>query len=224
MSLSPKEELELKILLEWQAWANDPTQFIQECIVTRDEADEGKTKRFPDLEYLRRVDQCFIKYSILAIPKSRRMLMTWRLLALNLWEALFLSNRTQFIQSKKAADSAYLMGDERIMFMYKHLLQDFPLHPWPQVIRKMKDNDGKGYDLIQFSNGTSFHAIAEGPDQLRQYTASRIYCTEMAFWDKAENTWKSLRPTIQGGGKIVIDSSANPGFFAWLVGEEKEKR
>lgn len=222
MSLSPKEALELKILLEWQQWAGDPSQWIDDCIVTRDEADEGMIKPFPKKDYLYLVDQRFQTESILAIPKSRRMLMTWRLLALNLHEAIFKPNRTMFVQSKKSADSAYLLGDERLMFMYKKMVEMRPLHPWPTIIRKMKDNDGKGYDAIQLSNGTSLYAIAEGPDQLRQYTASRVYCTEMAFWDGAEETWKSLRPTIQGGGKIVIDSSANPGFFAWLIGEDKK--
>lgn len=223
MSLSPKEALELKILLEWQAWAGNPSQWIDDCIVTRDEADEGIIKPFPKKDYLYLIDQRFQTEKILLISKSRRMIVTWRLLALNLHEVMFKSNRTHFIQSKKAADSAYLMGDDRMMFMYNRMLEKHPLHPWPRLLRKMKDNDGKGFDFLQFSNGTSITAIAEGPDQLRQYTASRVYCTEMAFWENAEQTWKALRPTIQGGGQIVVDSSANPGFFAEMIGEGADK-
>ena len=59
--------------------------------------------------------------------------------------------------------------------------------------------------------------IAQGPDQLRQYTASAILCDEMAFWDKAEQTWGALKPTVQGGGQVTMISSAGPGFFQRLV-------
>jgi len=214
MSLSPKEELELELLLEWDCWAACPSQFIDDCIVTRDEADGGKVKRMPAKDYLRLIDERFLSCQVLAIPKSRRMMVTWRLLALHLWHGLFHANQVIFVQSKKAEDSAYLLGADRLLFMYNSLPER---HRWPQVVRKMKDSGGKGYDTIQLDNGTTFYAVAEGPDQLRQYTASRVYCTEMAFWDLAEATWTSLRPTIQGGGKIVIDSSANPGFFERLV-------
>ena len=70
--------------------------------------------------------------------------------------------------------------------MYRHLPER---NAWPKVTRKIKDSAGKGYDTVQLDNGTAYYAVAEGPDQLRQYTASRVYCTEMAFWDKAEATW-----------------------------------
>ncbi len=220
MSLSPKEQEELKLLLEWQAWRNNRSQWIDECCLTRDEADGGKTKPFPHKDYLHMLDRAYETYPILAVPKSRRMIVTWRILANLLYDAMFCQNLSIFVQSKKAADSAYLLGDERLCFMYSNLWHvDNPAkdHAWPQIARRIKDSDGKGYDMIQFSNGVSLTAIAEGPDQLRQYTASRVYCTEMAFWGTAELTWKALRPTIQGGGKIIIDSSANPGFFQTLV-------
>jgi hypothetical protein len=144
-------------------------------------------------------------------------MVTWRMLALHLWAGLFFANQTIFVQSKKAEDSAYLLGDDRLMFIYSHLPQH---HAWPRVTRKIRDSGGKGFDCLQFSNGSSFYAVAEGPDQLRQYTASRVYCTEMAFWENAEDTWTALLPTIQGGGRIAIDSSAEPGFFAELIGEK----
>lgn len=211
--MQPLSDLELAAL-ELDSFASDPSLFIDGCIVTRDEADEGKIKPMPRKEYLYLIDRRFVQAPVLAIPKSRRMLVTWRLLALHLWHGLFHPNQTIFIQSKKAEDSAYLLGEDRLLFMYGHLPER---HNWPKVNRKIKDSAGKGYDTVQFDNGTAYYAVAEGPDQLRQYTASRVYCTEMAFWDRAEATWTSLRPTIQGGGRIVIDSSANPGFFQRLV-------
>lgn len=215
MSLSLSEAIELRNLLEWQEWANNPSQFIDDCIVTRDEADKGLVKPFPPKEYLYRIDQLFVQEKILCIPKSRRMMMTWRILALILWEGIFQKNSVIFVQSKKGEDSAYLLGDDRLMFMYNRLPHD--RHDFPKIKRCIKDTAGKGYNTIQFDNGTSYFAVAEGADQLRQYTASRVYCTEMAFWSQAELTWMALRPIIQGGGKIIIDSSANPGFFHRLV-------
>jgi hypothetical protein len=219
MSLSPKEEQELALLLEWDVWSANPSQFIADCCLTRDEADGGKTKPFPDKDYLRLIDERFATEPILAIPKSRRMIVTWRMLALHLHHGLFIPNQAIFIQSKTLGDSAYLLGEERIMFMYGKILERFPYHPWPRLTRKASFD--RGYEMLQFSNGTSIYAVAQGPDKLRQYTASRVYCTEMAFWESAEDTWTALLPTIQGGGKIVIESSAEPGFFAELIGATK---
>lgn len=214
MALKQKE-IALYKLLKWQEWKSDATAFIQDCIWTRDEADSGNIKKFPEKEYLKRVDVLCQRESILAIPKSRRMLMTWRCLSLCLHRGIFYPNQTIFVQSKKAGDSAYLLGDDRLLFMFNNLPHD--LHDFPKVVKSIRDNDSKGYSLITLSNGTSFMAVAEGPDQLRQYTASMVYCTEMAFWSSARLTWMALRPVIQGGGKILIDSSANPGFFQALV-------
>ena len=213
--LSATEKKELVQLLEWRRWKSNTTDFIKDCCWTRDEADAGAVKKFPDKEYLHRVDELSQSEKILAVSKSRRMMMTWRALAIILWEGLFKENQMIFVQSKKGADSAYLLGDDRLLFIYNHLPHD--RHKFPQIVRKIKDGEGKGYSLVSFSNGTTFTAVAEGADQLRQYTASRVYCTEMAFWSQAELTWMALRPVIQGGGKILIDSSANPGFFQRLV-------
>lgn len=218
--INSPQKLPSNTAVKHELWSRDRSLWIDTCCYTRDEADGGKTKPFPCKDYLHMLDQAYETYPILAVPKSRRMIVTWRILANLLYDSMFCQNLSVFVQSKKAADSAYLLGDERLCFMYANLrYADNPAkdHAWPQIARRIKDSDGKGYDLIQFSNGVSLTAIAEGPDQLRQYTASRVYCTEMAFWEKAESTWKALRPTIQGGGKIIIDSSANPGFFQTLV-------
>jgi hypothetical protein len=210
--MSNAEKKEYMRLLEYRSWKQSRTDFIHDCIWTIDEADKGSVKRFPAKDYLARVDDIIGQEPIAAFPKSRRMMMTWRCLANLLWEALFLPNQAIFVQSKKFDDSAYLLGDNRLMFMYHHLPEG---HAWPAVTHIIRGK--RGYSEVSFSNGSTVYAVSEGPDQLRQYTASHVYCTEMAFWDWAEGTWNSLRPTIEGGGKITIDSSANPGFFCRLV-------
>lgn len=223
MSLTKEEKAELRDLLEWKSWKENPTAFIQDCCLTVDEADEGQVKKFPDKAYIKRCIELAEREPILCIPKSRRMMMTWTCLAICLWEGMFKSNQMIFVQSKKFEDSAYLLGEQRLMFMYNNLPHD--RHKFPKVTKKVSSD--RGYQTIRFSNGTTFMAVAEGADQLRQYTASRVYCTEMAFWDNAELTWMALRPVIQGGGKILIDSSANPGFFCKvctdnITGEKNE--
>ena len=199
-------------LMEWKVWKNDPTAFINDCCFTVNEAKNGAVEHFPKLDYLKRVDQIIHGEQVAAFPKSRRMMMPWRCLANLLHYAMFGKNLSIFVQSKKYDDSAYLLGDSRFMFLYEHLPES---HEWPAVERKTRSK--MGYDYIKFSNGVELRAVAEGADQLRQYTASVVYCTEMAFWDFAQATWNSLRPTIEGGGRIFIDSSANPGFFCQLV-------
>ena len=213
--LTRREREELLILLEEREWRKDPWAFIHSACLTVDEADEGKVKRFPDKQYLKRIAELAEQEPILCIPKSRRMMMTWDCLAIILWEGMYHDNQMIFVQSKKFDDSAYLLGEQRLMFMYNNLPHD--RHNFPTLVKKISSD--KGYSLLRFSNGTTYVAVAEGADQLRQYTASRVYCTEMAFWDSAELTWMALRPVIQGGGKILIDSSANPGFFSKIVNE-----
>jgi hypothetical protein len=186
-----------------------PWEFIRDNMLTIDEADSGATKRFPDLPYLRMVCETWQREKLLAIPKSRRMMLTWIMLALHLHLALFNPNAAIFIQSKKAEDSYYLLGDNRLMFLYRSLPKWMFDYGLPQATTRQ--------GFINFSNGAMIKGIAQGPDQLRQYTATAVMCDEMAFWDAAETTWRALRPVMQGGGRVAMVSSAAPGFFSRIV-------
>ena len=186
-------------------WARNPWAFIRDACLTQDEADSGAIKPFPDLPYLAHTCRTWQRYPMLAIPKSRRMMLTWVMLALHLHLALFSPRSAIFVQSKKAEDSDYLLGENRMMFMYSHLPGWLGGYGLPTVRRKQ-------YELI-FSNGSIVRGIAQGADQLRQYTATAVMCDEIAFWERASETWRSLRPIVQGGGKVTLISSASPGFF-----------
>jgi phage FluMu gp28-like protein len=198
--------LKIDQALQIDKWANDPWLFIKDCCWTMDEADEGKVKQFPNKPYLKYVCEVWQRESLLAIPKTRRMMLTWIMLALHLWAALFKPNSAIFVQSKKADDSDFLIGDKRMMFLYNNLPKEYP---WPKCSKKQ-------YNL-QFDNGSYVMAIGQGADQLRQYTASYAMLDEFAFWESAEDTWGALKPIIQGGGRVTLISSAGPGFFQRIV-------
>lgn len=197
----------IDLALKIEQWTRDPWVWIRECVKTQDEADESaRVKMFPDKEYLEHTVRVWQREPILAIPKSRRMVATWLMIALHLHKALFFPRSAVFVQSKKEEDSDFLLGPHRMLFIYHNLP---PYIPWPRVKKK--------YANLAFDNGSYVKGIAQGADQLRQYTASAILCDEMAFWEDAEATWASLKPTIQGGGKVTMVSSAQPGFFQRIV-------
>jgi hypothetical protein len=208
----PDELNELEILEQIDFWANHPWEFIRDNMLTIDEADSGKTKAFPDLDYLRKVCETWQTHKLLAVPKSRRMMLTWIMLALHLHLALFNPNAAIFVQSKKAEDSYYLLGDNRLLFLYRSLPKWLFNYGLPTVSSK------QGW--LNFSNGAMIKGIAQGPDQLRQYTATAIMCDECAFWEQAETTWRAIRPVLQGGGRATLISSAGPGFFSRVVNGE----
>lgn len=193
-------------------WTRSPWAFIRDACVTRDEVDEGAVKPFPRLPYLRRICEVWEAHKLLAIPKSRRMMLTWIMLALHLHLALFVPRSAVFVQSKKADDSDYLIGGDRMLFLYNNLPGWLRRYGLPEVQRKQ-------YHLL-FSNGSMVRAVSQGADQLRGYTATAILCDEIAFWERAAETWRALRPIVQGGGRVTLVSSASPGFFEAVVNGE----
>ncbi|MBP2638224.1 MAG: hypothetical protein H6Q72_4131 [Firmicutes bacterium] len=201
-----KVKQELLRRQEMKVWSNSPWRWILDCCLTVDEADNGLVKRYPDKDYLRYTCEVWERENILAIPKTRRMMLTWIMLGLHLWAAVFRPNSAVFVQSKKADDSDFLISDKRMKFIYDHLPEGYP---WPECKRKQ-------YELA-FNNGSYVKAIGQGADQLRQYTASYAMLDEFAFWESAEETWGALKPIIQGGGKVTLISSAGPGFFQRIV-------
>lgn len=195
-----------------ERWAHNPWAFVREACLTRDEVDEGTIKAFPEHGYLRYICGVWGEHKLLAIPKSRRMMLTWLMLALHLHLALFTPRSAVFVQSKKADDSDYLIGSDRMLFLYEHLPPWLRHYDLPTVQRKQ-------YHLL-FSNGSMIRAVGQGADQLRQYTATAILCDEIAFWERAAETWRALRPVVQGGGRVTMVSSASPGFFERVVSGE----
>jgi hypothetical protein len=193
----------------------DPVEFLK-CVRTRDEVDQKcPVKAFPwETDYVRLYAKLWVKERFLAVPKSRRMMMSWLNIALFTWDAMWNRGRAYAFVSKKEDDSDDLV--KRAKFIVDNL--DEKLLP-KEIVPVCEYKYGK---LTFPGIGSSISGFASGADQLRQFTFTGILGDECAFWDNAQKMYAASFPTLEGGGRFVLVSSPAPGFFAHLVHDRLE--
>lgn len=155
----------------------------------------------PEREYLLEIIGEWENNPLFAIEKSRKMLITWLMVACHLWIAKFQEGRLVFFQSRKEEDADATLN--RAKFIYDY--EPFWLKQYPDI---------RKYCHFEWpSRHSHIWAVPQGPDTIRQYTATAIFSDESAFQEQAEAAFIAAKPTIDGGGKITMVSSAYPGFF-----------
>lgn len=190
-------------------YRTDPWAFLMECCYTLDQVDSGDPiKTLPPREYAKAYVDLWLNCPLLAIPKSRRMTMSWFTISMYLWDTMFHAGRFNAFVSKKEDDANELV--ERAKFIYDHIPADkIPKELLPEV--RMK------FNLLEFPELKSkIQGFPQGADQLRQFTFSGIFGDECAFWDQAKAFYSASFPTIEGGGRMTLVSSPAPGFFKQL--------
>lgn len=199
-----------ELVARFQQIRKDPIEFLK-CVRTLDEVDkEHPIKPFPvDLEYVQLYCRLWTRERFIAVPKSRRMIMTWTNVALYLWDTMFNIGQHQAFVSKKEDDSNELC--KRAIFIYENINHE--LLP-KELLPKMEVK----YCSVEFPEiHSKIKGFASGADQLRQFTFSGILADEMAFWADAQKMYSGSVPTLLGGGRFTAISSAGPGFFKHLV-------
>ncbi len=189
----------------------DPWAFVRDCVWTRDEA-TGQVRRYPDHGYAELLVRRWQEHPLLAVPKSRRMVITWLFVALNYWLARFhVQAKVAFLARKlgktETEGSSELV--RRAYFIHRHV---------PATLPPCEAEYSVG--RLSFPNGSEILALGEGADQARQHTFTSVLADEVAFWEQPYETWVALRPTIEGGGRLTAVSSAAPGFFRDLVHDQ----
>jgi len=191
-----------------------PYPFMDECMLTLDQADKVRPiKKFPaSLPYVRPLLDVWLNERLSLTRKSRRMKITWAAIGFNTWDAMFHIGRKIFFVSDKEEKSDELV--RRAQFIVDHI-------PDGKLVAKPEYK--YTYCHLRFPElNSEIIGVAQGENQLRQETASRIFADEFAFWEKAKATYGAMRPTIEGGGQIMIVSTSMPGFFRSLVDDEDE--
>jgi hypothetical protein len=217
-------------------YEQDPWAWLCECVSTVDELDPvHPIKPFPTHvcraceRYLGgpangRCDRCggdaaplgYVRHltetwhrgpSLLFVPKARRMLLSWLFCSLAAWLAWSRPHAKCFLVSDKEAKSAELL--DRV----HGILERLP----PETCTPVRMHRTLAPPLLVLDNQAMVFGIAEGADQLRQYTATSILADEFGTWLNPRAAFSAMKPTIDGGGRLTIVSTAYPGAWAECI-------
>lgn len=163
-------------------------------------------RQFPKGEtYLRECTEIWLQERLTAWPKSRRMMFSWLMTWNHLWLGMFHEGAAVYFQSETEKKSDELVG--RADFIRQHMPAE------ELVLPKLKGNR-KTWCAMEWPGIYScLLGVAQGANQLRGPTASALLFDEVAFWEKCRESITAAKPTIEGGGRITLISSANPGYF-----------
>lgn len=230
MDISPRLNDLLIESLKYEIARRDPWVFITEyCLTDKYQEKNGSVEvvpvKMPNYPYLKRIVRHIQKSKKVAIPKSRRLLVTWVVLCYCLWFALNHNSASIYIQKIKQDDAGFADPNEslcaKIMKVYERL---------PKPLKQSVDPGvRKTPPIITFKDNSSVIAgVAEGPDQIRGKGASIIVIDEMSMMDPDMNR-KMLRtalPIVDAGAKLICISTprGQEVFYEVCHGLEVEKR
>jgi len=141
--------------------SQSPWDFFRECVKTQDPA--RGTAAFPEYPYLLELMNSAETERFLLVPKSRQMLVTWTMVALFVWRALFRTPGLYLFLSRNERCAEELM--ERARFILNHLP--------PYMQPKLTTNSREEMALGKYgSRILSLPATPNGP---------RMYCPNAVF-------------------------------------------
>ena len=203
--------------LEWRRCREDPWYFIRSYPRTRDQLDpEAPFKRFPDLKYLGVLTDLYLTERVVAVPKSRRTIVTWHAVAFNLWDCLFWDGRTCGFQNETQAKANEMIAMAALMY------QSLP--PWMQARSPAKATVSR----ISFTaRHSDLIALPKGPDVLRMFTFSRLTSDEVGQQEHCPETYKAATQTITGrsrekSGQLIYIGTAKDAWWELLVNDKLE--
>lgn len=200
---------------EHRKCATDPWYFIKHYLLTEDPQDlTNPYKPFPERNYPY-LKACLDEIStepLLAIEKSRQVMVSWLMCAYVLWLILFHSGVNVYVQSKKQEDADLLL--DRIALMYRSLPR------WLAARHPVKITDHK---IRTRGTRSEARAIPQGADVVRGKTPTLWWNDETAAQSDCPAAWKAARQALAAGkGRAVFTSSAAQGWFHMLISDKLE--
>lgn len=208
------EDIKLENMIRYRRTPGGFWNWACENAFTLDQASK-QIRAWPShLDYLRYCCETIIEEPLVALPKHRRMVITWgAICGISTWEILFHEVTTIAIVSKKEEDSDELV--QRCDFIYKHIPRDKNKNPINVPMLPLLEYK---YTKLNCAELDSYiKGYPQGADQMRQFGFSRIFIDEAAFHPKLKESFVGAKPTLTGGGKLCMVSTRYPGFFKNVV-------
>jgi hypothetical protein len=149
----------------------------------------------------------------MVVPKSRRLLTSWTVIALHVWLARYRPGQVIALVSRKQGqneDEGAAELIKRARFIEDHL----PVDVQPRETQRTWCRTRYPH------NDSVLLGIAQGSDQLRGLAITSWFADEFAFWERAGETYAASIPALEGGGRFTGVSTPNPGFMKQLCFDE----
>lgn len=181
----------------------DPARFIERhCCI---EEPDGAVIPFKLWDFQRDVLTSLHQGDPVIVLKARRLGLSWVVLAFALWLAIFQQGIRILILCKTEADATELL--DRIRRMRDRIAQD-PLHSHLLAHLEKPAKERDAVTTLDIGSST-IRALVGTPAAARSETAGLVIADEFAFQRRADEIWRALLPTIDGGGRIAVVSTGN---------------
>jgi len=203
-----------------QDYKANPWLWLTEQVWTQDEASQ-QIRRWPDKAYLQEACAFIDEESMLAFPKSRRMMATWLVAGWCTHRARYFSQNAIFIQSESEGKAAFVV-DKRCAFIEDHL--DEPRLSRPYYA--MRTHEGAIGRMTYEATSSYILAIAEGGEKVRAFTPSVLVMDESEFQARGHEALVAALSLVEKKAKIILLSSSNGpiGVMAGLCREAGFRR
>lgn len=169
-------------------------------------------KRLPRRQYFKPLLEMWIHNQIVAVPKSRQIMITWFFCSIAAWMVLQ-PYKNIAIVCKEANGSDKLIG------RVEHILRSLPpgCTPPPWGFKGLRRIEGS---LSCFTTQSRIEGLKENAEkQMRQNTYTWIFSDESAFQEGFMEQYEAALPTIRGGGRYTMVSTPDgeEQFFALIT-------
>lgn len=185
-------------------YRDGPGAFIHDLIII-DDAQPGEdaadlaTMPFHLWDAQKDLLEAVVSERLLLILKARQLGISWLLLAYALWLCLFRAGRLALVFSIGQAEANEML--RRVHVMYWRL----PANIRAALPSVLKDNT----EELAWGNGSRVLSLPARKTAGSGYTASLVILDEFAKNPWAREIYTAVKPTIDGGGKMIILSSAH---------------
>lgn len=201
LKLKAAAALELRRRTQASGAAPDVATFIDQYVIIDDAQDHGDgagTMPFRLWDAQRDLLSDMERARLLLILKARQLGISWLACAYALWLCMYHPGKIVLAFSKGQDEANELT--RRIIVMYERL---------PEAIRAAHPMTKSNTEEVAWGNGSRVKSMPATPSAGRTFTASLVIMDEAAFMTWAAKLYTALKPTIDGGGKLIILSTAN---------------